>query len=561
MTDSMTTCTVPQLCAAAESGDLAQVRRILADQPELARQDTASNNETQALHVAARANQPEAVQLLLEAGADPLNGIYPHRDATRPIDFAEDRGHPAVVEVIQTFLNEQRGATPAGQVFAAAVGEGNRARVTALLDGDPDLIRATDGRGQTGLFHAVRRPDAGMVLELLDRGAEVDHEDADGLRPLHRALCHAWKENDDLYPVYTGIGGLLIGRGARYDLWAAAAMGDADGVRQRLDTEGDAALAAHGDRSPVTAAAFRGHVEVLRVLLDAGADPDVPHTIDVAGETVEQWGQPLWLACNRGHYDVVELLLERGARANCACYASGNGVVQALFQGHHRTANLVFMHGGVADPLAYCISGDMAALAERMAAHPESRDGLRLDAIIAGNEVVLEHLLRTGPEPSVEDQFRMVQEAVRGWRLGNLKIDNEGWDRRSYVRNLERLLAHGCRADLRCPRAPDIDWTILHHLAAKACNPVVYGHTEDEVLEFARLLIDAGADVNAIEQQLQSTPLGWAARYGQLRLAEYLLKRGADPNRAGEDWARPLAWAQRKEREEIAALLEEHGAR
>ena len=78
---------------------------------------------------------------------------------------------------------------------------------------------------------------------------------------------------------------------------------------------------------------------------------------------------------------------------------------------------------------------------------------------------------------------------------------------------------------------------------------------EPQVLEFARLLIDAGADVNAVEQQLQSTPLGWAVRFGQLGLAEYFIQRGADVNAAGEDWARPLAWAQRKGHEEIAGYF------
>ena len=52
----------------------------------------------------------------------------------------------------------------------------------------------------------------------------------------------------------------------------------------------------------------------VRLLIEAGADPDSPFEIDVAGEQVKQWGHPLWLAANRGYYDVVKLLLERGGK-------------------------------------------------------------------------------------------------------------------------------------------------------------------------------------------------------------------------------------------------------
>ena len=58
------------------------------------------------------------------------------------------------------------------------------------------------------------------------------------------------------------------------------------------------------------------------------------------------------------------------------------------------------------------------------------------------------------------------------------------------------------------------------------------------------MLLNHGADINAMEDKLKSTPLGWAARFGQKKLAEFLLDRGADPNLAGALWATPLAWAE-----------------
>ena len=79
------------------------------------------------------------------------------------------------------------------------------------------------------------------------------------------------------------------------------------------------------------------------------------------------------------------------------------------------------------------------------------------------------------------------------------------------------------------------------------------------MIDFARVLIDAGADVNALENQLMSTPLAWAARQGNGTLVRYLLSRGADPDLAGSAWATPMAWAERKNHEDIAPLLVDKG--
>ena len=60
------------------------------------------------------------------------------------------------------------------------------------------------------------------------------------------------------------------------------------------------------------------------------------------------------------------------------------------------------------------------------------------------------------------------------------------------------------------------------------------------------ILLDYGADLNVIDDLLQSSPLGWAVRWGKYDLARLYLERGADPTLAGADWATPLVWADRK---------------
>ena len=106
------------------------------------------------------------------------------------------------------------------------------------------------------------------------------------------------------------------------------------------------------------------------------------------------------------------------------------------------------------------------------------------------------------------------------------------------------LLEHGMDPD-------HMNWhrlTLLHHMAA-----------EGEVGK-ARLLIEYGATLDAIDEEYRSTPLGVAARRGQRKTVEILLDAGADPSLAGAPWATPLAWAAKKGHDEITSLLRARGA-
>jgi hypothetical protein len=91
-----------------------------------------------------------------------------------------------------------------------------------------------------------------------------------------------------------------------------------------------------------------------------------------------------------------------------------------------------------------------------------------------------------------------------------------------------------------------MDWhgvTLLHNAAQRGWA------------DRAKLLIDHGADLNAIDEEYQSTPLGMAARWGQIEIVELLLDAGADPARSGAPWSTPLAWAEKEGRREIVEML------
>jgi uncharacterized protein len=74
-------------------------------------------------------------------------------------------------------------------------------------------------------------------------------------------------------------------------------------------------------------------------------------------------------------------------------------------------------------------------------------------------------------------------------------------------------------------------------------------------LEIARMLVEAGADVNE-PQERGFTPLHAAAQNGDVELARLLLESGADPERSAEDGRTAADFASEQGGEQVLVLLE-----
>jgi len=122
--------------------------------------------------------------------------------------------------------------------------------------------------------------------------------------------------------------------------------------------------------------------------------------------------------------------------------------------------------------------------------------------------------------------------------------------RASKPQSLEYILQHGVSPNV----VGENGFTPLHHIAT------ISAETSQRV-KLATLLLDHGASLEQRDRLLNSTPLGWACRWGHLALVNLYHSRGAVPFEPDtEAWAQPLAWATREGHEDIVARLIEFSA-
>ena len=141
---------------AVNAGDVAQVRTMLASRPELIAMDRSASDEHRGLHYAVLRRDPTMVRLLMEAGADARQGIFPHRDATSALALAQDREYDDIVAVIEEEERHRREemscsnatVSPIQDQISSAISRGDDATAIHLLESDHTLIHACDRDGE-----------------------------------------------------------------------------------------------------------------------------------------------------------------------------------------------------------------------------------------------------------------------------------------------------------------------------------------------------------------------------------------------------------------------------
>jgi ankyrin repeat protein len=264
--------------AAANDGDLARVRAILSQNPELV--DVPDERGFTPLQLAARGGHRDVVDALLSSGAD-INARHPRyglaavdfafqRELQRSLFAGPDESAGLTAYLVSRGADFDPNAAISGRTRlhqAAVFGNADLARLLIELGADVDA----DYHGATPLTFAASKGGTAVITALLDHGADPNPLDVEGKTPLLRAV--------------------EVGAAAAAE--ALLARGADAGVVEPETGEG-----------LLHVAALSGSVDIVSALLDRGLPVDAA---DGKGKT------PLYYAARYGHERVAGEFLAHGA--------------------------------------------------------------------------------------------------------------------------------------------------------------------------------------------------------------------------------------------------------
>ena len=427
------------LVDAVKSGDRATALALLAARVDV---NAAEADGTTALHWAAHRNDLELVERLLAAGADA--GAVNDYGAT-PMSEAAVTGTAALIDALVRAGADVESANADGQTALMVVARaGRRDAARVLIGHGADVNAREQWRGQTALMWAAAQSQPAMVALLVEHGADVNA----------RSTVNDWQRQVTAEPraIYRPAGG-----------W-----------------------------TPLLYAAREGCVECARVLVEAGADLDLPDPELIS---------PLLMAVINMRYDLAAYLIGEGAEPNTWDLWGRTPLYAAV------DLNTI-PRGGRPDrrSLDETTSLETVELLLEAGANPDARLKLSPPFRNIGNDRGLDRTLTTGTTPLLR--------AAKALDVPAIAV----------------LLAHG--ADVHLANARGLTPTIAAagggSVDADTRGLYTTGDVQARSIASLELLLAAGGDINGKEDFRGLTPLHEAARWGWNDVVRFLVERGAD---------------------------------
>jgi len=125
----------------------------------------------------------------------------------------------------------------------------------------------------------------------------------------------------------------------KLDIFEAASLGEGDTLLHLIEKDPDQANTYSVDGfTPLGLASFFGHTELVKMLLDKGANPNI-----AANNQFKV--TPLHSACAISNYDIAEILIKNGANVNAKQMQNVTPLHSAAHNGQSKLVNLLIENG------------------------------------------------------------------------------------------------------------------------------------------------------------------------------------------------------------------------
>lgn len=464
------------------------------------------------IFLATNQDDPAAIRKLVKAGGVPDTAAP---DGTTPLMVAAERGLVRTArELIKLGAKAAYCRPDSFTPLLNAVFAGSTELVKLLLESGAEINRGHTipssrgpSGGQTALMVAAVKQNLPLVKLLVKAGADLHAVSESGYSPLMWGLANA-----------------PDGQVAKFLLQSGA----------EPDPDVESRLSWAPSNTPLNLAATNGLLDVVRALIDAGADLDKP---DGMGWT------PLKHAAESGHADIVKFLLKEGAQADTPDLEGWTGLMNAAAKGHLAVVQLLLKAGANANA---CSNSGVNPLGQAVGARLEAVGRAKTFAFLRGllgqdgddeadaeSLKLVKVLLKAGADPNTLRDGVPLIDAAR-------QLDDEP---------LIELLEKAGAIESEATAGGDDD----------QITELLRAASEGDAEEISRLIDEEGADPSVANEE-GITPLMLALGSGDDASVQALLDAGAVPIAHRDDGKSPLFMAIAAQRPDWVVTLLDAGA-